>query len=143
MVQFSTARHVVHFCCAVYMSIIDWIKGRKNITYDEAEGIQLITQYIKKYEGRRFYFKGLKKSYSDLSDGELLRMLQIEMDNMLVLYRYMVKVKQYKNRKGNSHCDIKIIGKAGMMSRYNMLDIELDIKTEKQEYLRNRSSDSH
>lgn len=112
------------------MSIIDWIKGRKNVTYEEAEGVHLITHYVKKYEGRRFYLKGLKKSYTGLNNGELLRKLQTEMDNMLVLYRYMTKVKQYQNRKGNSHCYIRIIGKAGMMSRYNMLDIELDIKTE-------------
>jgi len=112
------------------VSIVDWIKGRKNITCDEAEGIHLITHYVKKYEGRRFYLKGLKKNYSGLSDDELFKKLQIEMNNMLVLYRYMTTVKQYKNRKGNSHCDIKIVGKAGMMNRYNMLDIELDIKTE-------------
>jgi hypothetical protein len=113
------------------MSIIDRIKGRKNITYEEAEGVHLITHYVKKYEGRKFYLRGLKKSYTGLSNNELLRILQTEMDNMLVLYRYMTKVKQYQNRKGNFHCDIKIIGKAGMMSRYNMLDIELDVKTEK------------
>ena len=111
------------------MSIIDWIKRRKNITYEEAEGINLITHYIKKYATRKFCLKGLKKSYSGLSDGELLRILQTEMDHMLVLYRYITKVKQYVNHKGKAHCEIKIIGKAGMMSRYNMLDIELDIKT--------------
>ncbi|MBN2591093.1 MAG: hypothetical protein JXA96_14600 [Sedimentisphaerales bacterium] len=57
--------------------------------------------------------------------------VQKEMDSMLILYRYITKVKQYTDRKGISQCCIKIIGKAGMLSRYNMLNIKLDIKTEK------------
>ena len=112
------------------MSVIDLLKRRKNITYEEGEGIHLIPRYIKKYEGRKFRFKGLRKIYSGLSHEELLSQVQKEMDNMMILYRYITRIKQYTDRKGVSQCDISITGKAGMMSRYNMLDIELHIKTE-------------
>lgn len=112
------------------MSIIDILRGRKNITYEQGQGIHLLTRYINQYEGRRFRFKGLKRIYSGLSPEELLIRTQEEMDNMMILYRYMTTVKQYVDHKGISHCNIRIIGKAGMLSRYNMLDIELHIRTE-------------
>lgn len=113
------------------MNIIDLIQRRRNIVFDEGEGINLITKYVNKYEGREFYFKGLKEKYSGLSNEEILKKVQREIDSMLILYRYRIQVKEYTDRKGISQCVIKILGRAGMFSRYNMLNIELGIKTEK------------
>jgi len=112
------------------MTFIDLIKKRRNIVLDEGEGINLIPKYVKKYDGRKFYFKGLKNKYFGLSNEELLKQVQKELDSMLVLYRYHTRVKQYTDRKGISQCFIKIMGKAGMFNRYNMLNIELKIKTQ-------------
>jgi hypothetical protein len=113
------------------MNIIDLIQRRRNIVFDEGEGISLITKYVNKYEGREFYFKGLRKKYFKLSHEELLKKVQREIDSMLILYRYHIHVKEYTDRKGMSQCAIKILGRAGMFNRYNMLNIELSIKTEK------------
>jgi len=124
------------------MNLIDLIQKRKNITFEESDGINLILKYIKIYEGRKFHFKGLKNKYSGLSNEELLKQVQREIESMLILYRYSIKVKQYTDRKGISQCDIRIIGKAGILSRYNMLNIELGIKTENIRPLRDCSNDS-
>jgi hypothetical protein len=112
------------------MNLIDLIQRKKDIILDESEGINLISKYVKKYEGRKFYFKGLKVKYFGLSNEELLKKVQKELDSMLILYKYHTQVKQYTDRKGISQCFIKIMGKAGMFSRYNFLNIELQIKTQ-------------
>jgi hypothetical protein len=52
------------------------------------------------------------------------------MDGTLILYRYTTKVKKYTDRKGVSQIKMRLIGKASSMSRYNPLDIELNIITE-------------
>jgi hypothetical protein len=65
-----------------------------------------------------------------VSGQDVLKLLQEEIDSMLILYRYSTKVKRYTNRNGISHLDIKLFGRAGTMHRYNPLDIEVNIITE-------------
>jgi hypothetical protein len=49
---------------------------------------------------------------------------------MLVLYRYVTRAKKYTDKKGVSQVEIRLIGKASSMNRYNPLDIKLEITTE-------------
>ena len=112
------------------MSLIDLIKRRKNIVNQEREGINLAIYLINEFEDRTFTFKGLKNKYFGLSGENLLKRIQEELDSMLILYRYTTKVKKYTDRKGVPQVEIKLLGKASTMDRYNPLDIELDLKTE-------------
>jgi hypothetical protein len=112
------------------MSLTDLIKRRKNIVYQESEGINLAIYFINKFEDRTFTFKGLKNKYLGLSAESLLERIQEELDSMLILYRYTTRVKTYTDRRGVPQVKIKLVGKTGTMDRYNLLDIELDITTE-------------
>jgi len=112
------------------MSLTDFIKRRKKVVHQESEGINLAIYLINEFKDRRFTFRGLKNKYSGISGAELLELLKEEMDGMLVLYRYVTKAKQYIDGKGIAQVEIKLIGKAGSISRYNPLDIKLDIATE-------------
>ena len=96
------------------MSLTDFIKRRTHIVTQESEGINLAIYLINEFQDRTFTFKGLKNKYFGLSGENILKRVQEELDSMLMLYRYTTKV----------------VGKAGMRSGYNPLDIELDIKTE-------------
>ena len=112
------------------MSIFDLIKGRNNIACQESEGLNLAISLINKLQGRTFTFKGLKNRYSGLSGDKLLKYVQAELDSMLILYRYTTRAKKYIDRKGISQVEIKLIGRASTMGRYNPLDIELNLRTE-------------
>jgi len=112
------------------MSLTDLIKRRKDIVYQESEGINLAIYLINEFQDRTFTFRGLKNKYFGLSGENLLERIQEELDSMLILYRYTTKVKKYTDRKGVPQVEIKLAGKASTMSRYNPLDVELDIKTE-------------
>jgi hypothetical protein len=112
------------------MSFIDIIKRRSNIVTHESEGINLAISLISEFEGRTFTFKGLKNKYIGLRGEKLLKLIQEELDSMLVLYRYMTRAKTYTDKKGLSQVEIRLYGKVSAMSRYNPLDIELDITTE-------------
>ena len=112
------------------MSLIDLVKGRKNIVCQESDGINLAIYLINEFKDRTFTFKGLKNKYLGLSGENLLKRIQEELDSMLILYRYTTKVKKYTDRKGIPQVEIKLADKASTMNRYNPLDIELDIKTE-------------
>ncbi|OHB59544.1 MAG: hypothetical protein A2167_04175 [Planctomycetes bacterium RBG_13_46_10] len=112
------------------MFLTDFIKGRKNISCQESEGINLAVYLINEFKDRRFTFRGLKNKYSGVDAEELLKLLQKEIDSTLILYRYITSVKKFTDRKGVPQVKIRIIGKASSMNRYNPLDIELDITTE-------------
>lgn len=112
------------------MFLTDFIKRRKNVTHQESEGINLAIYLINEFKNRRFTFRGLKNKYSGIGGEELLKLLQEELDGMLILYRYATRVKKYTDRNGDSQLKIKLIGRAGTMHRYNPLDIELNITTE-------------
>jgi hypothetical protein len=112
------------------MFLTDFLKRRKNVTYDQSEGINLAIYLINEFKERIFTFKGLKNKYSGISGEELLKLLQEELDSMLILYRYATRAKKYTDKNGVSHIEIKLIGRAGTMNRYNPLDIELYITTE-------------
>ena len=112
------------------MSLTDLIKRRKNIVNQESEGINLAIYFINEFKDRTFTFKGLKNKYFGIRWEELLKLIQEELDSMLVLYHYITKAKTYTDRKGVSQVKIRLIGKAGMMNRYHPLDIALDITTE-------------
>ena len=120
---------LVHFKKYSGMNIIDLIKGRKNIVYQESKGINSVIHLINKFQNRTFSFKGLKNKYSRLTGAELLTRIQEEMDSMLILYRYTTKIKTYTDKKEITHAEIKLLGKASTMSRYNPLDVELLVKT--------------
>ena len=113
------------------MSLTDFIRRRKNIVNQESDGINLAIYLINELRGRTFTFKGLKNKYFGLSGENILNRIQDELNSTLILYRYTTKVKRYTDRKGVLQVEIKLIGKAGTMDRYNPLDIELDLKTEK------------
>jgi hypothetical protein len=111
-------------------NIIDWLAGKKSVRYSQGEGLNLAVYLINELKNRRFTFTGLKSKYSGIGGEELLSLLQEEIDGMLIAYRYTTKAKKYMDRKGISQVEIRLIGKASSMNRYNPLDIKLDIKTE-------------
>ena len=112
------------------MSLTDFVKRRTHIVNQESEGINLAIYLIDEFQDRTFTFKGLKSNYFGLSGENLLKRIQEELDGMLILYRYTTRAKKYTDRKGVPQVEIKLVGKASTMDRYNPLDIELDIKTE-------------
>jgi hypothetical protein len=112
------------------VSLPDFINGRTNVVHQESDGINLAIYLINEFKNRRFTFRGLKKKYSGIDGENLLKLLQEEMDGTLILYRYITKLKKYTDRKGVPQIKIRLIGKASSMSRYNPLDIELNIITE-------------
>jgi len=98
--------------------------------HQESEGINLAIYLINESKDRRFTFRGLKNKYSGISGEELIKLLQEQMDSMLVLYRYITRAKKYTDKKGVSQVEIRLIGKASSMNRYNPLDIKWYITTE-------------
>lgn len=112
------------------MRLIDFIKKRKDVIEVEGEGINSAIHSIHEFEGRSFTFKGLMKKYKGLNIDRLLEQLQDELNSMAVLYRYSTHIKRYTDRNGQPQMHVKLIGKAGMMSKYNPLDIQLVVMTE-------------
>jgi len=112
------------------MSLIDLLKGRKNIILQESQGLNLAICLVDEHKKRKFTFKGFKSKYSGIDGEKLQEILHEEINNTLVVYRYQTKVKKFTDRKDIFHMQITVIGKASMMSRYNPLDVELHIKTE-------------
>ena len=112
------------------MFLTDLIKRRKNIVNQESEGINLAIYLINEFKDRTFTFKGLKTKYFAITREELLKLIQEELESMVVLYNYTTRAKTYTDRKGISQLQISLIGKVSMMYRYNPLDIKLDIITE-------------
>ena len=49
---------------------------------------------------------------------------------MLVLYHYTTRAKTYIDKKGVSQAEIRLVGRASTMNRFNPLDIEIGITTE-------------
>ncbi len=112
------------------MRLCDYLKKRKNVVELESEGLNSALHCIREFEGRVFTFKGLQKKYTGIDSDNLLRILQDELNSMLVLYRYTTKIKKYTDRKGQPQMHLTLVGKAGMMSKYNPLDIQLNIRAE-------------
>ena len=112
------------------MSLIDLIKRRRSVVNQESEGVNLAIGLINEFQDRTFTFKGFRNKYLGLKGENLLKRIQQELDDMLILYRYTTRAKKYTDRKGVPQVEIKLVGKAGTRNRYNPLDIELDIKTE-------------
>jgi len=112
------------------MSLADLIKRRKNIVNQENRGISLAIYLINEFKDRTFTFKGLKNKYFGIGAEELLKLIQEELESMVVLYNYTTRAKTYTDRKGISQLQIVLIGKVSLMHRYNPLDIQLDITTE-------------
>ncbi len=111
-------------------NLIDWLAGKKSVRYSQGEGLNLAVNLINEFKDRRFTFRGFKNKYSGIRREDLLKLLQEEIDSMLVLYKYITRVKKYTDRKGVSQVEIRLIGKASSMDRYNPLDIKLGITTE-------------
>jgi len=111
-------------------TVIDWFLGRKRIVNQESKGIDLAIYLINEYKDRTFTFKGLKKKYFGIGGEELLKLIQEELESMIVLYNYTTRAKTYTDKKGVSQVQIRLIGKVSMMHRYNPLDIELYLETE-------------
>lgn len=112
------------------MVLTDLIKRRKNIVNQESKGINLAIYLINEFKDRTFTFKGLKNKYFGIKGEELLKLIQEELESMIVLYSYTTRAKTYTDRKGVSQVKIRLVGKVSMMHRYNPLDIKLDITTE-------------
>jgi len=112
------------------MFLTDLIKRRKNIINQESKGVDLAIYLINEFKDRTFTFKGLKNKYFGIKGEELLKLIQEELESMIVLYSYTTRAKTYTDKKGVSQVKIRLIGKVSMMHRYNPLDIELDLKTE-------------
>jgi len=111
-------------------TVINWLLGRKRIVNQESKGIDLAIYLINEYKDRTFTFKGLKNKHFGIRGEELLKLIQEELESMIVLYNYTTKAKTYTDKKGVSQVKIRLIGKVSMMHRYNPLDIELDLETE-------------
>ena len=112
------------------MFLTDLIKRRKNIVNQESKGIDLAIYLINEFKDRTFTFKGLKNKYFGIKGEELLKLIQEELESMIILYSYTTRAKTYTDRKGVSQVKIRLVGKVSMMHRYNPLDIKLDITTE-------------
>jgi len=112
------------------MSLTDLIKRRKNIVNQESQGINLALSLINEFKGRTFTFKGLKRKYFGIKREELIKLIQEEIESMIVLYNYKTNSKTYIDKKGIPQLELKLIGKVSIMHRYNPLDIQLDIATE-------------
>jgi hypothetical protein len=112
------------------LNLFEWLAGRKRIERKECAGLTLAIYSINEFQDRTFTFKGLKNKYFGLSRENLLKRMQEELDSMLILYRYTTRAKKYTDRKGVSQVKIRLIGRASVRSRYNPLDIEMNIKTE-------------
>ena len=112
------------------MFLTDLIKRRKNIINQESKGVDLAIYLINEFKDRTFTFKGLKNKYFGIRGEELLKLIQEELESMIVLYSYTTRAKTYTDRKGVSQVKIRLVGKVSMMHRYNPLDIKLDITTE-------------
>ena len=113
------------------MFLTDFIKRKTNIVHQDSEGVNLAIYSINEFKNRKFTFRGFKNKYSGIDGEELLRLLQKEIDSTVILYRYLTKLKKYTDKKGVPQVKIRLIGKASSMSRYNPLDIELNIITER------------
>ena len=113
------------------MSLTDFIKRRTHVVNQESKGINLAIYLINEFQDRTFTFKGLKNKHFGLSGRNLLKRIQEELDSMLILYRYTTRAKKYTDRKGVLQVEIKLVGKASSLGRYNPLDIELDITSER------------
>ena len=111
-------------------TVIDWLLGRKRIVNQESKGIDLAIYLTNEYKERTFTFKGLKNKYFGIRRKELIKLIQDELESMVVLYNYTTRAKTYTDRKGIPQLKIRLIGKVSMMHRYNPLDIKLDITTE-------------
>ena len=111
-------------------TVIDWLLGRKRIVKQESKGIDLAIYLTNEFKDRTFTFKGLKNKYFRIRREELIKLIQDELESMVVLYNYTTRAKTYTDRKGISQLKIRLIGKVSMMHRYNPLDIKLDISTE-------------
>jgi len=111
-------------------TVIDWLLGRKRIVNQESRGIDLAIYLINEYKDRTFTFKGLKNRQSGIRMEELLKLIQEELESMVVLYNYTTRAKTYTDKKGVSQLKIGLIGKVSVMHRYNPLDIKLDLETE-------------
>ena len=112
------------------MFLTDLIKRRKNIVNQESSGVNLAIHLINEFKDRTFTFQGLKNKYFGIGAEELLKLIQDELESMVVLYNYTTRAKTYIDRKGISQLQINLIGKVSLMHRYNPLDIQLDIATE-------------
>ena len=112
------------------MFLTDLIKRRKNIINQESKGVDLAIYLINEFKDRTFTFKGLRYKYFGIRGEELLKLIQEELESMIILYNYTTRAKTYTDRKGVSQVKIRLIGKVSMMHRYNPLDIKLDITTE-------------
>lgn len=111
-------------------AVIDWLLGRKCVFHQENKGIDLAIGLTDEFRDRRFTFKGLKNKYSGIGREDLIKLIQDELESMVVLYNYTTRAKTYTDRKGIPQLRIRLIGKVSMMHRYNPLDIKLDITTE-------------
>ena len=111
-------------------TVFDWLLGRKRIVNKESKGIDLAIHLINEFKDRTFTFKGLKNRYFGIRREEFLKLIQEELESMIVLYSYTTRAKTYTDRKGVSQLIIRLLGKVSMMQRYNPLDIKLDITTE-------------
>jgi hypothetical protein len=112
------------------LNLFDWLAGRKRIERKEGTGLTLAIHLINESQDRTFTLKGLKNEYFGLSPENLLKRIQEELDSTLILYRYTTRAKKYTDRKGVSQMKIRLVGRASVRSRYNPLDIEINIKTE-------------
>jgi hypothetical protein len=111
-------------------AVIDWLLGRKRVVNQESKGIDLAIYLTGEFRDRMFTFKGLKNKYSRIGREELIKLIQEELESMIVLYSYTTKAKTYTDRNGISQLEIRLIGKVSIMHRYNPLDIKLVITTE-------------
>jgi hypothetical protein len=112
------------------MSLTDIIKGRKNVVKQESKGTNLAISLINEFKDRKFTLKGLEKNYLALTADQLLKLIQAELENMIVQYNYTTRAKTYTDRRGTAQLQMSLVGKVSMLHRYNPLDIKIDIKTE-------------
>lgn len=112
------------------MHFIDLIKRRKNVVHQESEGVNLAIYFINNFIQRTFSLHGINNNYSRINGQQLLTLLQSEIDSNMLFYRYLTRVKTYRDRKGVPQLHIKLIGRASMMNRYNPMDVEMNITTE-------------
>ena len=66
------------------MFLTDLIKRRKNIVNQESQGINLALYLINEFKDRTFTFKGIKNKYFGIRREEFIKLIQEELENMII-----------------------------------------------------------
>lgn len=112
------------------MSLMDKLKGRKNLRLHEEDGLRLALATLETFKERNFGVTGVGLKAHGVDSEEVIRFVQEELPDY---YKYATIVTTYSNKHDFPQAQIEIrgtLGVSGKRSRYNPFDIRCVIKTE-------------